>query len=174
MFDPADFSADIDTTLRNSSMSFPCDRKVMGSDSLASTSLSVAFSDSSTSTVRSAIELTQPRSTTQQHLHMDSVTDDTHYRDIEKQHALQSTDQPQNPKTNARLVSTKQKPVKQQVQSSSTRLSKGPSIPDQDKTLANLEKLRQKLLEEKQKHLDALKQQELKRLRKQKREQAVI
>lgn len=44
MFDPADFSADIDTTLRNSSMAFPCDRKVLGSDSLASTSLSVAFS----------------------------------------------------------------------------------------------------------------------------------
>lgn len=124
--------------------------------------------------MRSAIELTQPRSTTQQHLHMDSVTDDTHYRDVENQHALQSTDQPQHPKTNTRLVSTKQKPVKQQVQSSSTgRLLKGPSIPDQDKTLANLEKLRQKLLEEKQKHLDALKQQELKRLRKQKREQAV-
>lgn len=134
----------------------------------------VFLSDSSTSTVRSTIEV-QPRSSTQQQQqqhHTDSTTNNTHYRDYEEKQALQSADQPQSFKTNARPVSTKQKAEKPKVQSSA-QASKVPPISDQDKTLANLEKLRQKLLEEKQKHLDALKQQELKRLRKQKREQAV-
>lgn len=129
----------------------------------------VSLADSSTSTVQSAIE-TQPRSTVQQ-LHIDSVTNNTHYKDCEEKQALQSMDQPPNPRTKTRPVSTKQRPEKPNVQSST--LSKAPCISEQDKTLANLEKLRQKLLEEKQKHLDALKQQELKRFRNQKREQAV-
>ncbi|KAL9956493.1 hypothetical protein ACROYT_G037975 [Oculina patagonica] len=166
MFDPAD------TTMQNSSVSLPLERKVLGSDSLASTSLSMAFSDSSTSTVRSTIEV-QPRpSTQQQQHHMDSATNDTHYRDYEEKQALKLAVQPQSSKTSVRPATTKQKTEKPKVQSS-TKVSKGPSISEQDKTLANLEKLRQKLLEEKQKHLDALKQQELKRLRKQKQEQAV-
>ena len=102
---------------------------------------------------------------------MKSSTNSTHYRDYKEKQALQSADQPQSSKANARPVSIKQKAEKPKLQSST--LSKAPSISEQDKTLANLEKLRQKLLEEKQKHLDALKQQELKRLRKQKREEAV-
>lgn len=43
MFNPAD------TTMRNSSVSLPLDKKVLGSDSLASTSLSMAFSGKRTS-----------------------------------------------------------------------------------------------------------------------------
>ena len=122
--------------------------------------------DSSTSTVRSTIEV-QPRSTQQKQHHIDSAVDNTHYRDQEEKQALRSADQPHSSKT-ARCVSTKQKPAKPKVPS-----SKALPISEQDKTLANLEKLRQKLLEEKQKHLDALKQQELKRLCTQKREQTV-
>lgn len=127
----------------------------------------ISLSDSSSSTVRSTIEV-QPRSTQQKQHHMDSAMDNTHYRDHEEKQALRSADQPRCSKT-IRPVSTKQKPAKPKVSSSKPALP----ISEQDKTLANLEQLRQKLLEEKQKHLDALKQQELKRLRKQKREQAV-
>ena len=116
--------------------------------------------------MQSTIEV-QPRSTQQKQHHIDSAVDNTHYRDQEEKQALRSADQPHSSKT-ARCVSTKQKPAKPKVPS-----SKALPISEQDKTLANLEKLRQKLLEEKQKHLDALKQQELKRLRKQKREQTV-
>ena len=51
--------------------------------------------------------------------------------------------------------------------------SMGPYPPNQDVTLVSLEQLRQKLLEEKQRHLDALKHQELRRLRKQQKGQFV-
>lgn len=124
--------------------------------------------DSTTSTVQSAIE-TQPRSTALQ-LHIDSATNNAHFRHCKEKHALQSMDQPPNSRTDKRPVSSKQRPEKPKVQFST--LSKVPCISEQDKTLANLEKLRQKLLEEKQKHLEALKHQELKRLRNQKTEQA--
>ena len=110
---------------------------------------------------------TQPaRSATQQH--RDSARKDNHYRDFDDQKSSQSTRQMTNHKTDKRPISAKQKAVKEKA-----RLSNGPSVPDQDKTLANLEKLRQKLLEEKQKQLDALKQKELTRIRKQKKEQVI-
>lgn len=128
----------------------------------------LSLADSSTSTVQSVIE-TQPRSTAQQ-LHTDSATINAHYRLSAEKKALQSMDQCPNPRTDKRPVSSKERPEKPKAQIST--LSKVPCISEQDKTLANLEKLRQKLLEEKQKHLEALKQQELKRLRNQKTEQA--
>ena len=112
---------------------------------------------------------TEPGSTAQQPPHLQSETNNTYYGDHYERQT--STAQLKNPQTNTRPISIKQKPEQQIPQSA--RLSKGPSLSDQDKTLANLEKLRQKLLEEKQKHLDALKQQELKRLRKQQKEEPV-
>ena len=127
----------------------------------------LSLADSSTSTVQSVIG-TQPRSTVPQ-LPVDSATNNTHYRQCEEKQALQSINQPPNSSINKRPVSSKQRPEKPKVQSSTP--SKVPFISEQDKTLANLEKLRQKLLEEKQKQLEALKQQELKRLRNQKKEQ---
>ena len=127
--------------------------------------LSVA---ASSSTVQSVIQ-TQPRSTVQQ-LHKDPATNNAHFRHGEENQALQSLDQCPNSRTDKRPVSSKQTPEKPKAQFS--KLSKVPCVSEQDKTLANLEKLRQKLLEEKQKHLEALKQQELKRLRNQKTEQA--
>ena len=126
----------------------------------------LSLADSSTSTVKSAIEK-QPRSTA---LHIDSATNNAHFRHCEEKQALQSMDQPPNSRPDKRPVSSEHRPEKPKVQSST--LSKAHCISEQDKTLANLEKLRQKLLEEKQKHLEALKQQELKRLRNQKTEQA--
>lgn len=128
----------------------------------------VSLADSSTSTVQSVIE-TQPRSTSPQLHILDSATNNTHYTHEEKQ-ALQSMDQPPDYRTNKRAVTSKQRPEKSKVQSST--VSKVPCISEQDKTLANLEKLRQKLLEEKQKQVEALKQQELKRIRNQKTEKA--
>ena len=113
---------------------------------------------------------TEPRSTVQQQAHPQSGTNDTYNGDRYEQQA--STAQLKTPQTNTRSMSTKQKHEQQRPQSA--RLSKGPPLSDQDKTLANLEKLRQKLLEEKQKHFDALKQQELKRLRKQQKEVPVV
>lgn len=112
---------------------------------------------------------TEPRSTVQQQAHLRSGTNNTYNGDRYEQQA--STTQVKTPQTNTRAMSTKQKHEQQIPQYA--RLSKGPPLSDQDKTLANLEKLRQKLLEEKQKHLDALKQQELKRLRKQQKEELV-
>lgn len=125
------------------------------------------FTDSSNATVYSVVEA-QPRSTGHQQLHMDSDTKATHHRDY---HGEQVSTQSKTPQTNTRPMPTKQRTEKHKSQS--TRVSKGPYISEQDKTLANLEKLRQKLLEEKQKHLDAIKQQELKRLRKQQKEHQV-
>lgn len=130
----------------------------------------LSLADSSTSTVQSVIG-TQPRSTVPQ-LPIDSATNNTHYRQCEEKQAFQSIDHPPNSSTNKRPVSSKQKTEKPKVQSST--LSKVPGMSEQDKTLANLEKLRQKLLEEKQKHLEALKQQELKRLRNQKKDQGGV
>ena len=125
----------------------------------------LSLADSSTSTVQSMIE-TQHRSA----IPIDSATKNTHYRQYEEKQALKSMDQPSNSTIHKRPVSSKQRPEKAKVQSSS--MSKAPCISEQDKTLANLEKLRQKLLEEKRKHLEGLKQQELKRLRNQKTDQA--
>ena len=130
----------------------------------------VFLTDSSNSTVNSVIEA-QPRSTVQEQTIRNSGTDDTHVQDYGNRDQQSTTTQSINAKTTSRPISSKQKPEKQKPQSS--RPSQGPSLSDQDKTLANLEKLRQKLLEEKQKHLDAIKQQELKRLRKQQKEQSV-
>ena len=128
----------------------------------------LSLADSSTSAVQSMIGA-QPGSTIPQ-LPIDSAASNTHYRQCEEKKAWQSMDQPPNSAINKRPVSSKQRSEKAKVQSSS--LSKVPSISEQDKNLANLEKLRQKLLEEKQKHLEALKQQELNRLRNQKTDQA--
>ena len=79
---------------------------------------------------------------------------------------MPSTRQIPSSKTHSKIVSGKQESEKQKGRNI-------PAVQDQDKTLANLEKLRQKLLEEKQKQLDALKQQELKRLQKQIRVQGI-
>ena len=118
--------------------------------------------------MQSAIE-TQPRSTASQ-LHLDSATNNTHYRHCEQKQTLPSMDQPADSRTNKRSVTSKPRTEKSKVQLST--VPKVLCISEQDKTLANLEKLRQKLLEEKQKHLEALKQQELKRLRNQKTDKA--
>lgn len=126
----------------------------------------VSLVDSSTSTVQSVIE-TQPRSTAPQLHILDSATNNTHYKHEEKQ-ALPSMDQPPDYRTNKRPVTSKQRTEKSKVQTAT--VSKVPCNSEQDKTLANLEKLRKKLLEEKQKQVESLKQQELKRLRNQKTE----
>ena len=128
----------------------------------------VSLVDSSTSTVQSVIE-TQPRSTAPQLHILDSATKNTHYKHEEKQ-ALPSMDQPPDYRTNKRPVTSKQRTEKSKVQTAT--VSKVPCNSEQDKTLANLEKLRKKLLEEKQKQVESLKQQELKRLRNQKTEKA--
>ena len=119
--------------------------------------------------MHSVIETQHRPPTVQQQIPMDSATSDSHHRNYHEKQS--SAAQTKHPKTSTTPVLTKQKSEKQKPQS--TRQSNGHYISEQDKTLANLEKLRQRLLEEKQKHLDALKQQELTRLRKQQKELSV-
>lgn len=111
----------------------------------------------------------EPRSITHQLTQVESESSGIHRKSHHEPQS--STAQLKYFHTNTRPVSAQPKPEKQNLQASS--VSNGPLLSDQDKTLANLEKLREKLLEEKQKHLDALKQQELKRLRKQWKEELV-
>lgn len=112
----------------------------------------------------SAIESQPTGSSIQQST--DSPAESIHDKNFEDQTRLPSTRQIPSGKTHSKIVSGKQESEKQKARNI-------PADQDQDKTLANLEKLRQKLLEEKQKQLDALKQQELKRLQKQKRVQGI-
>lgn len=143
-----------DITLRGCTALFP-DKSGQVSDSLASTVLSVAASES------------QPtRSSIQQSRDLLAKSIGFHDKNSEDQTGLPSTRQITNRQTDSKTVSEKQESEKQKARNITV-------VQDQDKTLANLEKLRHKLLEEKQKQLDALRQQELKRLRKQKRGQGI-
>lgn len=123
--------------------------------------------DYSASAIQSSVTESQPtRSSIQQSRDSPAKSIGFHDKNSEDQTGLPSTRQITNRQTDSKTVSEKQESEKQKARNITV-------IQDQDKTLANLEKLRQKLLEEKQKQLDALKQQELKRLRKQKRAQGI-
>ena len=115
--------------------------------------------------MRSVVEL-QPQSLAKQQINRKSGT----VQDYVSHKQQPTTTQSKNPKKLAKPLSSKQKGKQMSEPSGS---SQRPTLSDQDETLINLEKLRQKLLEEKQKHMDALKQQELQRLRKQQREHSV-
>lgn len=95
------------------------------------------------------------------------MMNDSHYKCFDKQQVstTQMKHLPSNVKHSSELFKSQT--------SHGTHASKGGSQPNQDKTLENLEKQRQNLLEEKQRQLDVLKQQELKRLLKQRKEQFV-
>ena len=117
------------------------------------------FIDYSAPTIQSSVIESQPTGSSIQQS-TDSPAESIHDKNFEDQTRLPSTRQIPSGETHSKIVSGKQ-------------ARNIPAVQDQDKTLANLEKLRQKLLEEKQKQLDSLKQQELKRLRKQKRVQGI-
>lgn len=123
------------------------------------------FIDYSAPTVQSSVIESQPTGSSIQQS-TDSPAESIHDKNFEDKTRLPSTRQIPSSKTHSKIVSGKQESEKQKARNI-------PVVQDQDKTLANLEKLRQKLLEEKQKQLDALKQQELKRLQKQKRVQGI-
>ena len=142
--------------------------KLSGSQQCSYNGFCGLFPDSSNATVYSVIEK-EPRSITHQLTQVESETSGIHRKNHHEPQS--STAQLKDFHTNTRPVSAQPKPEKQNLLVSS--VSNGSLLSDQDKTLANLEKLREKLLEEKQKHLDALKQQELKRLRKQWKEELV-
>lgn len=116
--------------------------------------------------MRSVVEL-QPQSLAKQQINRKSGT----VQDYVSHKQQPTTTQSKNPKKLIKPLSSKQQVGKEISQTSGW--SQRPTLSDQDETLINLEKLRQKLLEEKQKHMDALKQQELQRLHKQQREHSV-
>lgn len=116
--------------------------------------------------MRSVVEL-QHHSLAKQEINRKSGT----VQDYVSHKQQPTTTQSKNPKKLIKPLSSKQKGGKQISETSGS--SQRPTLSDQDETLINLEKLRQKLLEEKQKHMDALKQQELQRLRKQQREHSL-
>ena len=116
--------------------------------------------------MRSVVEV-QPHSLAKQQISRKSGT----VQDSISHKQQLTTIQSKKPKKLIKPLSSKQQVGKQISETSG--LSQRPTLSDQDETLINLEKLRQKLLEEKQKHMDALKQQELQRLRKQQREHSV-
>lgn len=108
------------------------------------------------------------RPTSQQHPGAEAeMVNDSHYKCFDKQQVstTQMKHLPSNVKHSSELFKSQT--------SHGTHASKGGSQPNQDKTLENLEKQRQNLLEEKQRQLGVLKQQELKRLLKQRKEQFV-
>ena len=116
--------------------------------------------------MRSVVEV-QPHSLAKQQINRKSGT----VQDSISHKQQPTTTQSKNPKKLIKPLSSKQQ-VGKQI-SETYVWSQRPTLSDQDETLINLEKLRQKLLEEKQKHMGALKQQELQRLRKQQREHSV-
>ncbi|XP_068671899.1 uncharacterized protein [Montipora foliosa] len=158
---------ELSKTLINKQESIQKGRRGLEFDSLASTSLSVAFSDFTNATASSVVEIDK-KSPSQQHPDTEAeIANASHYRNLNEQQSseAQSENLPTNKKYSSGLVENQK--------SQAISASRGPYPPNQDMTLVSLEQLRQKLLEEKQRHLDALKHQELRRLRKQQKGQFV-
>ena len=125
------------------------------------------MADFSNVTVCSTVE-SELRRTSQQHPDTEAeIVNDSHYKCFDKQQ-LSTTQMkclPSSVKHSSVLFKSET--------SHATHASKGGPPPNQDNMRESLEKQRQNLLEDKQRQLNVLKQQELKRLHKQQKEQFV-
>ncbi|XP_031558650.1 zinc finger CCCH domain-containing protein 13-like [Actinia tenebrosa] len=140
-------------------------REITAGDSLASTVLSMAFTDSSVTTQLSTMEgIQQTVKPVQRKLNMDNVNQNPNHLYYQSMEPLTSTpNELQRPDTRSSQRAKKKAPVKHVASKKSTE-----TYTEQDKALEKLEMMRKKLLEEKEKQVALLRQQELARLKKNK------